>query len=122
MISEDGEMPYKKKAKRKPVSKARHKHEYSPCVFEYDSIRFDDMHGIVPTPAVSIGAYCSVCGKVGSLERSEWMRWVPTRKGGTAGRSEYTERAKRELNPSTRTLPTFRLDNGPFQKYVCLKV
>lgn len=120
VIYEDGEMPYKKKAKRKSVPKARHKHEYSPCVFEYDSIRLDDIHGIVPTPAVSIGMYCPVCGKVGSLECSAWMRWVPANKGG-AGRSEYTEIAKRELNPSTRMLPSFRLDNGPFQKYVRLE-
>lgn len=122
MIYEDGEMPYKKKAKRKPSKKARHKHEYNPCVFEYDSIRLDDVHGIVPTPAVSIGAYCPVCGKVGSVTTHEWMQWVPARKGSAFGRSEYTESARRELNPVTRTLPTFRLDNGPFQKYVRLEV
>ena len=66
-----------------------------------------------------MGSYCPVCGEIGSYNVDIWMRWKPVA-GGKAGRSEYTEEARRELNSETRTLPTFWLEKGFFQKFVSL--
>lgn len=109
--------PYKKKTRRKPPKKAKHKHDYQPCIFEYDGIRLDKAHGFVPNPNTGFGSYCTICGKIGDSDHNRWTRWVPIN-GGPAGHSEYTEAAQIELNPETRTLPTFRIDNIWSQKFV----
>lgn len=112
---------YRKKSSRRPPPKAKHKHDFHPCVFEFDGLKFDKAHGFIPEPAVRIGSYCTVCGKVGSVYDETWTIWVPTNPCRRSGRIEYTEEAKRELNPATRTIPTFRL-NDPFsQKFVLLQ-
>lgn len=109
--------PYKKKSTKKAPPKSKHKHDFKPCVFEYDSVRLDKAHGFVPKPDLMLGSYCPICGKIGSAD-GFWRQWVPVKPGSAAGRSEYTEDALKELNPETRTLPTFRLDDWIGQKFV----
>lgn len=38
---DNDEMPYRKKSKGKHIKKSNHKHRFEPCVFEYESKRFD---------------------------------------------------------------------------------
>lgn len=116
-MCDNEETPYKKKMRRKPSKKARHKHDYQPCVFEYDGIRLDKAHGFVPSPNMGFGSYCTICGKIGGSDHDRWSRWVPVN-GGPAGHSEYTEEAQIELNPETRTLPTFRVEDIWSQKFI----
>ena len=42
----DETMPYKKKSKRRAPAKAKHKHDFQPCIFEYEGIQFDSAHGV----------------------------------------------------------------------------
>ena len=44
----DETMPYKKKSKRRAPAKAKHKHDFQPCIFEYEGIQFDSAHGVIP--------------------------------------------------------------------------
>ncbi len=91
---------------------------FKPCVFEYSGIKLDGAHGFIPGPTEYwIGSYCDICGKVGP-GGNRWFQWVPYN-GGSFGKFEPTEEAKRQLDPETRTLPTFHLDNV-FQKAVNL--
>lgn len=118
---EDEVAPYKKKARHKPPKKSKHKHDYQPCIFEYDGIRLDKVHGFVPKPDTDFGSYCVICGKIGGSDHDRWTRWV-SHTNGRAGRSEYTEEARIELNPATRTLPTFRIEDIWSQKYVTIGI
>lgn len=117
IVYDDEVMPYKKKAKHMRPKKSKHKHEYCPCVFEYNGTQLDKAHGFVPKPSTCFGSYCRICGKIGEADHKRWMRWVPIG-NGVAGRSEYTDEAKDELNPATRTLPTFYIEDIWSQKFV----
>lgn len=121
----DDVAPYKKRSQKSTPPKAKHKHDFQPCVYEYTGKRLTQERGFVPAPKSALGSYCSICGKVGSqLEGDEWCRWEWRRAIGYAqfGRSVYTDKALRELDPDTRTLPTFRLDKDLWeQKFVDLK-
>lgn len=114
------EPKYKKKAKHAAVQKAKHKHDFQPCVFEYINKigRLDKQHGFVPERATKGGWYCPICGKIGAADNFTWFEWVPLR--GKIGRYEYTPEAKKQLDPKTRTLPTFWLDDEWHQKFVSL--
>lgn len=59
---------YHKKSKRKPPAKSKHKHEFKPCVFEYEDIIFDNAHGFINKPehSFAMGGYCHICGKIGA--------------------------------------------------------
>lgn len=107
---------YKKKSKSKPPKKAKHKHDFRPCVFEYDGIRFDRAHGFVPDPKTSIDCYCTICGKIGGDMQDDYEQWIQTE--SNAWHLEYTEAGKKELDEYTRTLPTFRIDDRFHQKFV----
>lgn len=112
--------PHRKRSQRKSPKKTDHKHDYQPCVFEYDSLEFDKAHGLVPGKIkTGFGMYCTICGKIGGDGLARWTRWV-TVNGGPAGHSEYTEEAEAELNPETRTLPTFRINDMWMQRFVDL--
>jgi hypothetical protein len=115
---DNDEMPYRKKSKGKHIKKSNHKHRFEPCVFEYESKRFDRHKGYVPSTEVSLGSYCPICGKVSLSLSGEPGRWVSSTRHSAFWRNEYTEEAKRELNKETRTLPTFHLDDYFSQKYV----
>lgn len=118
---DDDVVRYRKKSKRRPPAKSKHKHEFQPCVFEYEDIMFDRARGFINKPEHSfrMGGYCPVCGKIGITDH-EWMRTVPVKPGGSAVRIVNTEDTERELNPATRTLPTFFLEDRWGQKYVDL--
>ncbi len=94
---------YHKKSKRKPPAKSKHKHEFKPCVFEYEDIIFDNAHGFINKP-----------------EHSIWTSIAPVKPNSTAVCVVDTEEARAELDPATRTLPTFFLKDRWFQKYVDL--
>lgn len=113
----DETMPYKKKSKRRAPAKAKHKHDFQPCIFEYEGIQFDSAHGVIPKEKEMFGDYYVVCGKIGHRSDNRWMERVPTSIRGVFS-FEYTEEAKRELNRGTRTLPTFRLKDIWAQKFV----
>ena len=116
--SEKEALPYKKKASKKRPKKSNHKHTFMPCVFEYAGIKFDKAHGIVPTPDMCFGSYCTVCGKVGPPDTDRWLKCVPLHPGF---RMEYTDEAIRELAVNTRTIPTFHLEDRWAQKYVSIE-
>lgn len=47
--------PYKKKARNNAPKKAKHKHDYQTCIFEYDSVQIDKAHGFVPKKKEGFG-------------------------------------------------------------------
>lgn len=112
---------YHKKSKRKPPAESKHKHEFKPCVFEYEDIIFDNAHGFINKPehSFAMGGYCHICGKIGATNHI-WTSIVPVKPNSTAVCVVDTEEARAELDPSTRTLPTFFLKDRWFQKYVDL--
>lgn len=112
---------YKKKAKKKTAKKANHKHRFENCVLGFNTVALDKAHGFVPYPTISIGAYCPVCGKIGPINIDDWFEdeykdRMPTLK---VWKKRWNDRAQREFDPCTRTLPYFWLDDQ-FQKYVKL--
>lgn len=109
---------HKKKSQAKPPKKAKHKHIFEPCVFEFNNLRFSKEHGMTyDQPDACISAYCPVCGKVGPLPNRE--RWYATRYTSSRSIEPYeTDECKRELNPETRTHPTFWVEDRWFTKYV----
>lgn len=115
-------MPYKKKSQSKPPKKSKHKHHYEPCVLEFNGLRFSKEHGMVYDKLEAcIGAYCPVCGKLGPVENYD--RWffrqeVPHPVFQSLFEQCMTDECKRELNPETRTLPTFWVEDQYFTKYV----
>ena len=89
---------YRKRAQKHGSKKSDHKHSYSKCVFEYGVYSFDRRRGHIlgDKTAFGIGTYCTVCGKIGEVNFVN---------------------AWEELNPETRTLPYFRIQDC-FQKKV----
>lgn len=112
-------LPYKKKSQAKPPKKSKHKHLYEPCVLEFYGFRFSQENGVVyDRPTAVFGRYCPVCGKLGGSEPIEESRWY---RRGCVWKwitHDLTEEGARELNPDTRTLPTFWVDDPYFSKYV----
>lgn len=108
-----------KRSKAKPPKKSKHKHVYEPCILEFNKPSYDRERGQIWIPGSSFASYCPICGKVGEPDYERW--W--TKEAGILGRFEffkdvYTEEAEREMNPETRTLPTFWADDWLFQKFV----
>ena len=112
---------YKKKSRRPSIRKSNHKHNYQPCVFESEKIILDKTRGFVNSGEheFSMGEYCPICGKIRSTGR-KWFTYVPISPGSHILCLEPTEEAKKELNPYTRTIPTFSLKDRFTQKYVDL--
>lgn len=105
------------------TSKSNHKHEYKDCVFEYNENKFSRVHGYIPQKRSVIGSYCPICGKIG--ERLGLPdRWSYPRKvqGKDYWETIFTEEYIREINPDTRTIPTFFLIDGLYQKHIYLEV
>lgn len=108
---------YKKKSAKKHFKKSKHKHDYQPCVLEYRVLAFSKEKGFYPGPVEPhMGACCTICGKIGVPDQT-WWEWVPLGDGAVAGHSEPSQKAKRQLNPATRTLRTYYLEDW-LQKYV----
>ena len=98
---------HRKHEEQKVSKKSKHKHIYEPCVYEFLRERWDKrVHGLTKQKDVSLGTYCTVCGKVGKVEVIVWNF------------RDLTDDELRQLNPDTRTLPTFWLDDVWKQKYV----
>ncbi len=114
----DGVMPYRKKSVKKRRKKSKHAHKYAPCVFEYEDMCFDKAHGIQMVPRTSIGSYCVICGKVGDVVSASFVKKTEVLTGFTQDMDkilcvnsyDYTDEGKRELDPETRTMPTFHID------------
>lgn len=103
---------YRKKVKPHSPAKSKHKHDYQKCLFEYNVPTYVNMNGFsVQKDMVhtAIGTYCSICGKVGDIN---WMSMLNPEK--------VPDDDKRELNPETRTVPVFWLDDIYKQKFVTL--
>lgn len=113
---------YKKKSRVKPPRKAKHKHVFEPCVFEFNGCRISKEHGITyDKPSAEIRSYCPICGKTGWVVDKD--RWYATRTiyhamFGSVLETYETDECKRELDPKTRTLPTFWVEDQWFTKYV----
>ena len=111
---------YRKKSQKKTPKKSKHKHDYQPCVLQYSRDEFDKAHGFTPTGIKEIiGSYCPVCGKIGDVDWPAWFIWKWS-VNGNGGNSVPTEEALRQLNPETRTIPTFWAGDM-FAKYVEIK-
>lgn len=107
---------YRKRSKKRGDPRAKHKHEYKNCVFQYPSIRFDKAHGLVNDAVKqSIGTFCPVCGKVGSVIDSSWLIEI---RGYVGLEVRWNDAALSEFNEKTRTLPFFVLDEEWFPKYI----
>jgi len=119
----DEDVPrYKKKAKKKSPKKANHKHRFENCVLGYNTIALDKAHGVVPSPELSIGTYCPACGKIGVHTDSAWRvkKNDPNLPAKAMRQTQWSDEAKREFDPHTRTLPYFWLDDW-LQKYTRLE-
>jgi len=113
--TESSDIPrHRKKAQPKGLKRSNHKHIYEPCLLEYDW---------APNPSTSksegtivvFRSYCTLCGKLGDVDVSRWF--VPPEKNYIWPKG-YTEAAKKELDPATRTIPLFKVENGIFTKFV----
>ena len=114
-------MPYKKKSTATPPKKAKHKHLAEPCILEHPADWWQKEHLRTGETRFVIDYYCPVCGKVMGLHEKD--RWYTTDKvpniSWIACQNTETEEYKRELDPKTRTLPTFMVDSV-FDKFVTL--
>lgn len=111
-------MRYRKKSRTKPPRKATHKHLNEQCILEYPANWFMKEHEQGIKMTTSFSGYCPICGKVGEADIERW--YVHRRGFGNAHSfvwNEPTAEAERELDPDTRTLPTFRVKD-PFVKFV----
>lgn len=127
-MDEFEEIPkYKKKAKKaKKVyhKKADHTHRYDYCVYEYDIPVYNEVHGMITKRKFAIGTYCPICGKIGARFVRDDKYSKHTDK--CAGHfhfvgHEWNDKALKEFNPETRTLPYAFLEDMFTTKYVNLE-
>jgi hypothetical protein len=111
--------PYKKKSTTKPPKKAKHKHLCEPCVISYPRDWHQKQHLRGGERKLAIDSYCHTCGKImGLKDRERWYKHEVLK--GFSYCSVETEECLRELNPETRTIPLFEIDD-PFAKFVPLE-
>ena len=112
---------YRKKSTAKPPKKSKHKHLCEYCILEYPEDWWNKDTGKKRKMWPHIGVYCPICGKIGSVtDKERWHKLEKrTNEFHTYYESVHTEEYERELNPRTRTLPTFSVDD-PFAKFVKL--
>ena len=117
----DDIMPYKKKSTAKAPKKAKHKHVCEPCVLSYSAEWWTKEHLRNGKMKDTIGAYCPICGKIGDVkDRSVWYTKDTVFIGNMQfSESVLTEEGKKQMDPKTRTLPTFVVES-PFDKFVNL--
>lgn len=99
---------YRKKSQKKPPKKANHKHEWSNCVYETDSMNYSIEKGFFRTTELTIGKYCPICGKIGEISDRNYR--INTSQYSHFFHYEWSKEAIREFDPATRTLPFFRID------------
>lgn len=111
---------YRKKSTASPPAKSKHKHVYEPCLLEFPWRWWKKPHEKdYDTPKLEFRSYCPVCGKVGDVDLDRWRTTVKKYHENSGSYIEVanTEEAERELNPATRTLPVFKVED-PFAKFV----
>lgn len=123
MINQDpdyeGEVLFHKVQHRKKTpKKSNHRHTYKDCVCSIPAIKYIPEKGYVKTDRrLVFWSYCPKCGKLRWFpSTNKWQKRVYDEQF-PAFRFEWTEAAKREFNPETRTLPYFEIDDE-WQKYV----
>ena len=124
----DNDVPkHKKKSKKKPPKKAKHKHEYVPCVLWRNSLVLDKAHGFQYTgePSKVIGTYCPICGKIGDHYDWSWMIEIedPAYENHPNIKRrfyDWNDEAKKQFDEDTRTIPIFKTAEW-FQKFVDLE-
>ena len=104
---------YRKKKKKKVPKKIDHVHEPAYCVY----LAKDEVPVYGTNTKLHITKYCTICGKrigkYGDLEKDGWVYNTAQRPWISM---DWTDKAKRELNPETRTLPYFEVASF-FSKY-----
>lgn len=123
MISMDDIPKYKKKSQKKPPKKADHRHLREPCIIEIPADWFNKPHERNGKTNPHFYAYCPICGKVTGYNPCKERWWTrEERYNGVFHFYEtvYTEEGRREIDPATRTLPTFKSDDI-FPKFVDLE-
>ena len=79
--------------------KADHKHDFKPCVITWKSIKKFGKYKNEVIQKSRISSYCVVCGLRGYAD-DEWFYYDNFNR-------YYTEKAKKQLDTITRSLPTF---------------
>ena len=104
---------YRKRSTRRPSKKSNHKHIYKYCVFREQfrtPLGFRD--------EFVIGTYCSICGKIGGRGDLEEDGWIFNDAHPPFIHHEWSDKAKKEFDPDTRTLPFFEITDLLNQKFV----
>lgn len=114
---------FRKKSQKTPPKKAKHSHLREPCIIEMPSDWYKKPHERSGEMTSHFYAYCPICGKVTGYNPDKERWW--TRVERCNGSFHYLEtvpsaEGEKELNPATRTLPTFRVDDI-FPKFVNLE-
>lgn len=114
--------PHKKKSTGTGTKKSKHKHIYEPCVLSYPDDWWNKVHLRHGQRIPIFGAYCPVCGKLGTVkDHSRWYKKEAVITGNIPwARTTLTDEGEREMNPKTRTLAYFEIDD-PFAKFVELE-
>lgn len=104
---------YRKRSKGCGTKKSKHKHRYENCVYRYSFWRPDQLLNQEHRWHFSIGTYCPLCGKIGTIRDSSWCQRTPAH-----WPTEWQPRAYKEFEEVTRTLPFFVLEDVFKCKYV----
>ena len=105
---------YKKKSNKKPPKKAKHKHLCEPCVVEYPEDWYLKEHLRSGKTKSFIYGYCPICGKITTNlpHEEQWYERVEVSDDGLIYWTTVpTDECMKELDPLTRTLPTFKTDD-----------
>lgn len=114
---------YKKKSHKQHEKKSNHPHVWSNCVYEFDTPDYSKAltTGMKTKRELSIGTYCSICGKIGTTMDLSWREdvdlksWIHSK---VIGR-DWSDTAKQEFDPKTRTLPCFYIGDWlRHEKYI----
>lgn len=115
---------YRKRSQKHGTKKSDHKHEYKSCVYKVEALSFNKAHGFANDGEsfMTIGTYCPICGKIGTFSEEGWnyRDYSGPSMFPMCYTRRWTERAEREFNESTRTLPFFRV-KSIFEKRVDIR-
>ena len=112
---------YKKPSTARTPKKANHKHFSEPCVIEYPKNWYINGYPKSKETEAEISGYCPICGKMMSIkDLDRWYVDKPLQGFSHIVKIKKTEECLKELNPETRTLPTFVVKT-PFEKFVKLQ-
>lgn len=105
---------YHKKSHKKPHKKADHKHLCEPCIIERPADWYKKEHERSGEVHPEFYGYCPICGKITAYcpDRDRWYTTIKKHSGMFSYLETVpTEEGARELDPATRTLPTFAADD-----------